>query len=558
MDTSRTALGEAETVRLSNGTTLVRSYDASGQLVGLRSADGQFDALLSYDVAGHAHGITAQLGGPSGVALGRVYEHDDRGLLRQQRTQVGSLGLVSDVSYAYAPDGNPIARVDAVRGDQNTWTYDGADRLVAASDRDGASGVIRWHLYAYHDNGALLKAIGDGTTTTYVYRDSTESLLGSMQHSPSTGSLATSYTTSSTGSRCSASGTDAFGQPLAYRYAWYADGRLAEMVRGGAAPSTLRFDYDARGALWRTSDSERGTTLQLGDGFEARVGGGYRVSVALPGMRCVLPGGFQAATCSFSDTNGVSLTYNAAGALVDARAYEPYGREIRTAGPGPVPPWGYEEKRRHDHGRLLDFGARPYDPLARQFLSVDPLRLDGAGDVLASDPAGPASTNTLQPFVYAAANPIANWDPDGRFPWKAVAKWTGVGALLAVAVVATVATAGAAAPLLEGATLTTVQLITVEIGMNVVLSSVGGAIGLAGVEVGPTAIEATDGRSMRKLSDGEIRDLKDAGYDIHDLKRGVGPVSQSDLYKDQRGNVYRLPRGGRGEPEPVNVNLGDL
>ncbi|MBK6849057.1 MAG: hypothetical protein IPG96_16495 [Proteobacteria bacterium] len=206
INTSRTSLGEPETVRLSNGTTLVRSYDAAGQLVGLRSGDGQLDALLAYDTAGRAQGISAQVGGAGGVALGRVYEHDDRGLLRRQVTRAGSLGTVSDVSYAYAPDGNPTARVDAVRGDQSTWSYDGADRLDRRVDRHGGSGDTRWHLYAYNDNGALLKAIGDGTTTTYVYRDSTESVLAGMMHSRSTGAIATSYTSSSTGSRCSAGG----------------------------------------------------------------------------------------------------------------------------------------------------------------------------------------------------------------------------------------------------------------------------------------------------------------------------------------------------------------
>lgn len=68
-----------------------------------------------------------------------------------------------------------------------------------------------------------------------------------------------------------------------------------------------------------------------------------------------------------------------------------------------------------------------------------------------------------------------------------------------------------------------------------------------------------DGSQDRKLSQGEIRQLEDAGYDIHELKDGCpGGPSKCDLYKDRRGNVYVKPKGGRGPGEFTGVNLNQL
>jgi len=62
---------------------------------------------------------------------------------------------------------------------------------------------------------------------------------------------------------------------------------------------------------------------------------------------------------------------------------------------------------------LLHFGRRFYDPVSRQFLSVDPLRLDGVGDALQ----GP---NTLQPYIFAAGNPVKYGDKVGAAPEEAI------------------------------------------------------------------------------------------------------------------------------------------
>ena len=68
-----------------------------------------------------------------------------------------------------------------------------------------------------------------------------------------------------------------------------------------------------------------------------------------------------------------------------------------------------------------------------------------------------------------------------------------------------------------------------------------------------------DGSRDRKLSNGEIQRLKDAGEDIHELKRDCeGGASKCDLYKDRDGNIYVKPKGGRGPGDFTGLNINDF
>lgn len=59
------------------------------------------------------------------------------------------------------------------------------------------------------------------------------------------------------------------------------------------------------------------------------------------------------------------------------------------------------------------------------------------------------------------------------------------------------------------------------------------------------------------LTKKDIKNLKENGYDIHDLKGGRG-ASRYDLYKDRQGNIYMKPRGGIGPGEPLGINIKTL
>jgi len=67
---------------------------------------------------------------------------------------------------------------------------------------------------------------------------------------------------------------------------------------------------------------------------------------------------------------------------------------------------------------------------------------------------------------------------------------------------------------------------------------------------GKKAEEDRNWRQDKKLTDGEIRKLDEAGVDVHDLKSGK-KTDQFDLYKDKDGNIIVTPRGGNGPGEPT-------
>ena len=61
----------------------------------------------------------------------------------------------------------------------------------------------------------------------------------------------------------------------------------------------------------------------------------------------------------------------------------------------------------------------------------------------------------------------------------------------------------------------------------------------------------------KKLSNGEIDKLKDAGLDPHDLKPKKGG-SKFDLFKDKNGNIIVKPKKGNGLGDPTGLNINDF
>ncbi len=58
---------------------------------------------------------------------------------------------------------------------------------------------------------------------------------------------------------------------------------------------------------------------------------------------------------------------------------------------------------------------------------------------------------------------------------------------------------------------------------------------------------------FKKLSPSEIKDLIKAGYHPHDLK----PNSKFDLFKDDKGEVFVMPKNGSGPGDPTGININN-
>ena len=68
--------------------------------------------------------------------------------------------------------------------------------------------------------------------------------------------------------------------------------------------------------------------------------------------------------------------------------------------------------------------------------------------------------------------------------------------------------------------------------------------------VGGKAPTQKSGAQDKMLSDGEVKKLEKAGYNVHDLKlkKKTGGI---DLYKKPNGEIVIKPKGGLGDGEPI-------
>ena len=60
--------------------------------------------------------------------------------------------------------------------------------------------------------------------------------------------------------------------------------------------------------------------------------------------------------------------------------------------------------------------------------------------------------------------------------------------------------------------------------------------------------------NVKRLTESEIKTLKNAGYDIHELKGKKG-ASKLDIFKDKHGNLFVKPKDGSGPGDPLGINI---
>lgn len=69
--------------------------------------------------------------------------------------------------------------------------------------------------------------------------------------------------------------------------------------------------------------------------------------------------------------------------------------------------------------------------------------------------------------------------------------------------------------------------------------------------------QTTSGKDDKKLTPGEIKKLKEAGYDPEELKGGKR-TGQRDLFKDKKGEIKVKPKDGSGPGEPLGIYINNL
>jgi RHS repeat-associated protein len=436
------------------GRVVVWSYDAAGRKQRLE-VDGTLQGEVSHDLVGRRVVVTDHTRGP-GRTLDHELRYDRRGLLvRRSRGDRA-------VAWEYDADGLRAARTDP-DGTRTRLRRDAAGRLVAV-ERDGrtagtfaydasgrvvesASGELVQH-WTYR-GGALVAHTA--TTTEGVSRTTVERDADDRIAAVTGGGGRVTYRHDDAGQLVSALDDDGRGRTWTYD----AGGRLVAETLDGVE---TRHEYDVAGALLAsTTDGDR--TEYVADGLGRRIRrtapDGSTTEYAWSPLGYL--GGVVERDVAYRETGRIDLWVDVLGELADAAGAETWWDTaavvptlVSVAGtslfelPGgvtlvgdaadaagwrgaratdPHDPWAVLAAATGlqsglglptgvalsatgglDVGGLEWLGARVYDPVARGFLSADPL-----APVVGAGWAG-------NPYSYAGNDPLHAIDPLGLRP----------------------------------------------------------------------------------------------------------------------------------------------
>ena len=355
--------------------------------------------------------------------------------------------------YTYDANGNitKITRRDKTVANstyepQQQFAYDELNQLIRADDL----AKNRTEVYTYDNGGNIL------STTVYPLT------WGSLSGVTATDTTTYTYGDSNWKDKLTAYGDtpityDAIGNPLTYRgytLTWQNGRQLASMKYGAI---NIGFTYDVDGL--RTSKTIPNVGLEhkyyyVGNRLQYETLGGssalwyfYDADGKPSGIRYKNGDSINDYYFVCNWRGDVIQIYNASGTLVGSYTYDAWGRVTENATSADTEnitetnPIRYRGYYYDTETRLYYVNSRYYDPAVKRFVNSDDSEIiDGSNAHLLE--------NNL--FAYCFNNPINMIDEDGNWPqWAKNLLKVGIGiAAIGIGVAATVATGGAAAPVL--------------------------------------------------------------------------------------------------------------
>lgn len=423
--------------------TIAATFDPQRRMVTRTFPDGS--ALTrTYD---HARLVRQSL---LGASIAYPLEHHDP-LGRPGKTTCGAVGgaqLIS--SYGFNPGGRLYS--ETVDGPQRvidrTYAYDELGELTSVMDLLGGSASQR---FKYRNRRLTHAEIGGWAAALYEYDDAGNLLAKDgvvydyVAHFPVTGAEAGAVIYQATRDECGRTKErTADGETLQFAYDGL--GALRE-VRGAAGAVRATMISDHHGRQLRTSE-DGSSTLFVDPAYQvARASDGHETITRLlhddRGVAAQLTGPALEPVISYlrCDHKGsVTHVFGGDAQLISQLAYDAYGQRRAIVGTGD-PSRSYEGRTWSAGVGLYDFGARWYDPVRGRFLTPD------------SELGGPrlVRADVLNRFAFELNDPINLTDPTGNWTWEA-GLGVALGAILVIGgATLIVATAGAATPIVVGA-----------------------------------------------------------------------------------------------------------
>jgi RHS repeat-associated protein len=543
-------------------------YDADGNLT--QMVDGSGESSFAYDqlgrltqtedgrgdIVGYGYDLAEQLTGiayPNGTSISRAF--DSAGRLESVSDWLGGT-----TSFKYDADSNLEAITFPVAsGDVDKYAYDPAGGMSEASFADGAETIasisyvrnkmgqvekettaglpgVEEISFGYDKNNRLIST-GEASFE-YDPADNLTKGFGSTNKYDAASQLETgtgvSYTYDKLGERTNA--TPEAGPATTYGYDQAGGLTSIERPEEGEVPAISEsFTYDGTGLM--ASKTSGATTryltwqmaelpLLLADGESSYIYGPG-------GLPIEQISGEEEPTYLHHDQLGSTrVLTDAGGEATGTFSYGPYGTPAGSTGSATTP-MGFAGEYSDFESGLQYLRARFYDPATAQFLTRDPLE-----------------ALTRQPYAYALDDPVNLVDPSGETAAVAcvIVEVPIIGEITCGAgLLVTAGTAAAEAGHLffpdSTADDDVVGSPTISQSVSDSESSRSGGDGCPG-----------SSKQDKKLTRGEIERLKRAGHDPHDLKEH----GNSDLYKRPNGEIVEKPKPGRGQGEPVGVNIKDI
>ncbi|MFC7550750.1 polymorphic toxin-type HINT domain-containing protein [Plantactinospora sp. GCM10030261] len=458
-------VGRWKSTTYPSGRVVTADYDPAGRQNLVKS--GAETREFGYDDAGRL---------TSAVTSGRqvTFDYDDRGLLESSTDALGTTGYEHDLAHRLAVRTPPAGaattygysttsgRLSSMLGPFNVeFRYDKGGQIedtVASGysapdeyreyDDNGRLTVIDTghgdHAVTYHDDGQVktVTAPTPGgttpTTTTYTYDGAGRldtavgaqgtTVVSSTDHdwdadgnrtavrTAGKPTISASYDLSDRITSTSTAGTHVYdvdgnlkstGDGRSYSY-----GPFGELTGATTPAGTVSYGRDALG---RVASRTSGGVQQSfsyedtsADVSATRVGSGPFTQVVRTPTGLLLgqstDGGTSLRTLSNPHGDVTRLVDDRAGKVTWSTGFDPFGTPVGTTGTAPPAPVGFQAMYTDPLTGLVDMGARHYDPGTGRFTQSDTV-IGALGNPI-----------SLNRYLYANADPVSLFDPDGHWP----------------------------------------------------------------------------------------------------------------------------------------------
>ncbi len=368
--------------RMDTAGDLAFEYDGCGALTRTAYADAAF--VSTYDAVGRMETVSYD------ELFDVTYSYDSRGLLSRVEDDLSG----SWMTFSYDAD-RRLTTISRSNGTATSFARDAAGRVTAATDTAGPV-TLGQQSYTLNAEGEPV-----GASCSLPLDPAAPSDQKAFSYDAACQIADDDYDFDDRGRRIAAPGAS---------YTWDGASRLITATAGG---QTATFSYDdlnhpfSRTTGGTTTTWYRHYALELAPVLAEKEDGAYkRFYVYEPNGRLLYsigPTGDQARFYHFDRVGSTLFLTDSDGGVADAYAYDPYGNIQNRTGSSDQP-FTYVGRfgvRREPTGEMYAMGVRYYDPGSHHFLSRDPLW--GTNGF----------TDNLNPYLYAASNPLRYIDPGG-------------------------------------------------------------------------------------------------------------------------------------------------